>query len=296
MKKKLNIPKASLPRRNQRIEFRYFVVGFFDLLGQREYLSRMEPIPSTKEQKLNFERKANASFGAVYEFRKLFNEYFANYMKVSPPDFVSKLPAEERKRVLQTTEIEMNFQGFSDTLIMYFSAMNRHHRYQWRVIHALLAACATLVPTLLSVSIPVRGGIDLGVGCEFVPGEIYGPVLQSAYYLESHVAKYPRIVFGSTFANLIHSRLSNPDEHDGRGINGELYDKHAYWIGKDIDGIYIVDYLGRSASKMLGSYTEGIIKKAHSFICQEYECFCRERNEKLAKRYKMFKRYFEARH
>ena len=61
-------------------------------------------------------------------------------------------------------------------------------------------ACEALLPVVMAMGewgIPVRGGIDIGVGVDLYPNEVYGPVAASAYKLESEVADYPRIVIGS---------------------------------------------------------------------------------------------------
>lgn len=288
-------PQLPIPESGSTIEYRNFILAFFDILGQREHLKQMGAIPRNEEERRVFEERAGVTLGFVCEFRRLFNEYFAAYMAAQPPEFVKDLPSRKRRRVLECSDIEMNFQGFSDTLIIYFPAMNRHQRYQWRAIHALLAACATLVPTLLSVGVPLRGAIEFGVGCEFVEGEIYGPVLQSAYSLESRVAGYPRIVVGEFFVQLINSNLSDPDRKEKVGVSGELYDKHMHWIGKDFDSVHIVDYLGTSAQQMLEGFTKEIIKKAEVFVRSEFERFCQERNQTLASRYFMLWQYFLSR-
>src|SRR5207247_7066663 len=41
-----------------------------------------------------------------------------------------------------------------------------------------------------------RAELDVGIGMEIFPNEVYGPVLVSAYTLESTVAEYPRLVIG----------------------------------------------------------------------------------------------------
>ena len=44
--------------------------------------------------------------------------------------------------------------------------------------------------------LPWRGGIDVGIGTQIFPHEVYGPVLLSACKLESTVAEWPRLVVG----------------------------------------------------------------------------------------------------
>ena len=145
---------------------------------------------------------------------------------------------------------------------------------------------------MLSVGIPLRAGIEYGIGCEFVPGELYGPVLQKAYYLESKVANYPRIVIGPSFADLLN--IDNKSKNEV-GIDGSIYDKHDSWIGTDSDGHMIVDYLGRSAQQMTGSFLQAIIYDAYDFVYSEYKRFCKQPNSKILGKYKLLKSYFESR-
>lgn len=288
-------PIVAVPDIGGPIEFKNYFIGFFDILGQREHLARMGSIPGTREEEKEFFDRATATLGAIHAFRSIFNEYFDNYLHASVPDFVTALPPKEQQRVLETCDVEMSFQGFSDTLIVYLPAINRHGRYQWRGIHALFAACATLMPSLMKSGIPVRGALDVGVGVEFVQGEIYGPVLQHAYYLESRVAGYPRIVVGDALVKHFAENAATRDMAEQKGISGEDYDKHASWLGIDDDGVKIVDYLGTSARAMLGGYAAELIPDAHTFICAECDRFRQDENGKLSERYERLKRYYETR-
>ena len=172
---------------------------------------------------------------------------------------------------------------------------NSHDRYQWRGIHAILASCATLIPTLLSVGIPIRGGIDLGIGVEFITGEIYGPVLQSAYHLENMVAKYPRIVVGKNLNKFIQSNILTSKAECKEGISGENYDKHVHWIGTHTDGVQIIDYLGKSAQLMTGGFMVNVNKKAYKYVSKEYKRLKQIGDTKHALRYKDLEKYFKSR-
>jgi hypothetical protein len=292
---KAQVPKLSVPAVGEPITFRNYVVGFFDILGQREHLSRMGPIPSNEDERKAFEQRARHTVGAIHAMRTVFNAYFANYIPADPPGFVSKLPTEQRERVLRASEIEAYFQGFSDTLIVFMPVTNRHDAYQWRGLHSLFAACATLVPTLLGEEVALRGAVELGVGVEFVEGEIYGPVLQRTYELESRLAGYPRIVVGDALVGHLERYALHRGEAEVEGISGEAYDRHSKWLGVDADGVSIVDYLGKSAREMLGDYTKDRIKDAYHFICREERRFEQRRDEKLVARYALAKRYYETR-
>lgn len=255
----------------------------------------MAVLPSTPEEEEAFKESACATLGAVFEFRKLFNEYFASYLSAVPAGLFGKLPSDARKHLLRSTRPRVAFQGFSDTLIVYFQAVDNEGRYEWRGIHALLGATATLMPTLLSLGIPLRGGIDLGMGCEFVQGEIYGPVLQSAYQLESKIADYPRIVVGAALADLFDRALRGAHGQRGERLATVTAGQHTHWLSTDLDGVMIVDYLGKSAREMAGKFTNERIVNAREYVSAEHERFSRQRDEKLAGRYRKLACYFDSR-
>ncbi|MBL7076277.1 MAG: hypothetical protein ISS31_02290 [Kiritimatiellae bacterium] len=285
----------AVPEIGVALEMRQFVVAFFDILGQRESLAAMGPVPSKKEDARAFEEQAARTLGAVFEFRRLFNEYMAAYIQTPPPEWVAGLASTDQQRVLECSDAEIGFQGFSDTLIVYLPVMNRHGRCQWRGIHALLAASAMLTPTLLSVGIPIRGGMEMGVGCEFVKGELYGPVLQAAYLLESKIAKYPRIVVGEKLAQFLDSSTLDPDPAKREGMSGEMYDRHMCWVGTDADGKRVVDYLGPSAQAMTGGHMDEVLRGAYAFARAELQRLRSVGDGKLIPRYERLVQYFESR-
>ena len=289
------MPAVPVPQAGKPLIFRNYVVAFFDILGQRENLTQMGSLPTTAGDRERFEKRAEKTVGAIHAMRSVFNAYFANYIPADPPAFVRVLPPQERKRVLQASEIEISFQGFSDTLIVFMPLTNRHDVYQWRGLHSLFAACATLMPALLGEGIALRGAVELDVGVEFVQGEIYGPVLQKAYDLESTVAGYPRIVVGDALRAHVERYIPDKKDAEAKGIGGETYDRHFKWLGLDSDAVPIVDYLGLSARQMLGEYAVDRVKDAYGFVCREVERFEREGNDKLSSRYAMAKIYYESR-
>jgi hypothetical protein len=61
-----------------------------------------------------------------------------------------------------------------------------------------------------------RAGLDVGIGMEIFPNEVYGPVLLSAYQLESAVAEWPRVVLGRGLLDYLDflERLSPTDSLD----------------------------------------------------------------------------------
>jgi len=54
-------------------------------------------------------------------------------------------------------------------------------------ITGLVSTLGILMPAFLAKRRPFRCGVDIGLGSEMNPGELYGPGLQNAYLLESTI-------------------------------------------------------------------------------------------------------------
>jgi len=61
------------------------------------------------------------------------------------------------------------------------------------IYSAFVATCGIGLLSL-SVKVPMRAGLDVGVATKIDDNEIYGPGLERAFYLESQLAEYPRFI------------------------------------------------------------------------------------------------------
>src|SRR5947209_11171441 len=97
-----------------------------------------------------------------------------------------------------------------------------------------------------------RGGIDVGVGAEIEPGEIYGSALSRAVELESQVAQYPRIVIGDELMTYLIETTHLPGSDNTtryiKGMAGKCLDL----ITADVDGRPILHYLGEGHRRQMG--------------------------------------------
>jgi hypothetical protein len=72
------------------------------------------------------------------------------------------------------------------------------------VYDAFVATCG-IGSLSLSIHLPMRAGLDVGVAMQIDDKEIYGPALESAFYLESKFAdKYPRFIVGKELLSYLY--------------------------------------------------------------------------------------------
>ena len=55
----------------------------------------------------------------------------------------------------------------------------------------------------VAVGVPIRGGVEVGLGVEMFEHEYYGRVLVDAYLIESTAADYPRVLVGPRLLNYL---------------------------------------------------------------------------------------------
>lgn len=286
----MKIPKIAVPPNSKDVIYKDYLVAFFDILGQRDRLINMSSHPQSKSEVTKFKEMAQNTLGAIYRFRTLVNEYFKGYLATSSPGYM----VDGQECIPHKDDIDVHFQGFSDTLIIYFPLKNNVNGFQWRAMHALLAASVNLMPMLIAEKIPIRGAIELGMGTEFVPGEIYGAVLQEAYHLESKIAQYPRIVIGKEFASFFDRYLRMAEDNCSTKKERDIIRSNANWFIRDYDNIQILDYLGKSARDLCGDYNDKIIEKGYEFACSSMNQFQKNGSHILSKRYQCLKKYYKS--
>jgi hypothetical protein len=276
----------------------YYAVGFFDLLGQQDYLRAMKNLPTPGDTdafaKLGDDLKN--THGAVKMMRQLFAKFFELYTP-KPPDDPS-LTLEERAVFAKMISHPIQFQGFSDSMLAFMSV---HDADEARlptqgILGIFTSAGVTFLGSMLNGH-PIRGGIDIGIGFEPEAGEIYGPALSRAYALESKIAQYPRVVVGEELVKWL-TELGRQDVTDifsrtSQNTANECLSCLTY----DTDGVAIIDYLGpyfaslAAKAELDASPIHGAYETVKKFAARYKE----EKNSQLAFRYASLRRYFEAR-
>jgi hypothetical protein len=188
--------------------------------------------------------------------------------------------------------------NFSDSLIVFMSLdSTKGAEVPTQGIMGIFAAAALTFLGCLHIGHPIRGGIDVGLGFEPTPGEIYGPALSRAYALESKVAQYPRIVIGEELVRCI-GEIENQCSNDAYSSATHMVASHCMKaIEYDKDGLPFIDYLGPYFKDLISKSANDatFVDMAYDKVIGFGNKYKDERNSQLAFRYTLLRSYFEDR-
>jgi hypothetical protein len=284
----------------------YYLVAFVDVLGQKEAFRDINAMPETEEASQNLLNAHKQTVGFVRRFRDRFRDFFDAYTKEKESEI--KIPQEKKEQFNAMRKSILKYTSFSDCIQAYVPLRSEEYHSQCiNGVFGVLGACGCMLLQSLSENKSFRAGLEVGIGTELESDELYGPAFFNAYTLESKIAKLPRIVIGEELINYL-MHLKNKIQQVPNQKNEDLEvckimgENCLKMIVKDIDGQYILDYLGEQFSdnfkKNLSDdgqreYVE-ICKRAFNFVEQEYERRKQAKDEKLAIRYFMLYNYFQA--
>lgn len=281
--------------KDDNITAQHYLVIFLDVLGQRSILRRIRNLPTTDEEKKDFIEKIRKTYGAVSALREGFNNYFES-VKAHIPN-TNMVPPEIREEYIAAQRCESYTYSFSDSIIIAVPLMSNDDNCTAMngVFSAFLAAAG--VGTLaLATEICLRGGLEVGVALPIEGGEIYGPALERAYFLENNQAEYPRFVVGHElmqYLDWVESR--NSKSNLGR-MSERLAKACREMIIRDTDGRLMLDFLGPTVKEaMAQSIKTEELEKIRNFIAAQHQKFFKLENHKLASRYYRLMRYFNYR-
>lgn len=192
---------------NKEYKYQYYIVAFFDILGQKESLLKLQGAPFNEEEIAPL--LAN-TLGNVLDFRNTFNSYFESYAE-------SKKSINENEtdhpfwRMQQNRQIKINTHSDSITV---WSAVSSNNIYELHnvlnTIFSILCSAGGTINHLFAKHLSVRGGIDVGLAAEYGENynEIYGPAFLSSYILESERAKYPRLLIGDGLITFLRTAIN----------------------------------------------------------------------------------------
>ena len=276
--------------------FQNYLVVFVDLLGQREALRKITGIPTTEPEKQKFIETAKESIGKVIQIRDSFKLYYDSdneYIhdeKLVPPEHRAEFRAALKKA-------PASYYGMSDAMVIAVPLMSTDENCAAinGIRDAFVATCGIGLLSL-SVHIPMRAGLDVGVATQIDDREIYGPALESAYYLESNVAEYPRFVVGKELI----SYLLWVENQKCLTRVGEVAKEAAKFcrqmVIQDSDGNYMLDFLGAKFKESSEDVIEPkLVASAFDFVLEEYRKSLAANNHKMASRYYRLLRYFHSR-
>jgi hypothetical protein len=258
----------------------YHLTVFLDVQGQREKFKELR-LPKSSEEHVAVQEVLKDTAGFVVGLRSAFrNNFEAFEAGISRKKGVSLQP---------------RFVGFSDSFVVSvpLAPVNGDMEPMVRIFSALSSA-ATIMMTAMASKHAVRGGIEVGLGVEIGPEEIYGTALGDAYELESKRAEYPRVLIGKTFWDYLGAA--------GKEFSSRKSDALCAMVKRIIaltaieGGERYLDYLGDVMAR-LAKPGEGqiMVQPGYDFIVSEHERFVAAKNEKLAERYRKLRDYYESR-
>ena len=211
--------------------------------------------------------------------------------------YTSLVPPEHRAEFIAAQKSKAYFYGFSDSIIIAVPLMSDDENSTAikGVYYAFVATCGISL-IALSAKIVLRGGLDVGVATQIEGREIYGPALERAYFLESNLAEYPRLLIGKE----LFTYLNWVENQQCKTRLGEVAKSMAKFcremIVQDTDGRLMLDFMGERAREAAdNSLTADVVKSARDFVASQYKGHFDVENHKLSSRYFRLLRYINSR-
>ena len=299
---------------SQKDRIRYYFVLLLDIMGQKEQLQKWQQLRPDSTITPEMREGLRNSLGRVLNLRKIFFKFFESTEIGSRQGVIRQLialnlpPGSERDRYSALSICNPKLLHFSDMLVAYSpAAAGPADDWNIMALYRTLGSVCNLIPSFLTLRIPIRGGICIGTAVEADDIGFYGPALAEAHHLESKVADYPRIVVSPALRDLIRSQ---PPENNGPAdqyirLGFELCQS---MIADDSDGWTVVDYLGSGSRNLLAGNNilaqaqRQAVAQATTFVADECQRLTlaaavepSETMAKLAVRYLRLQHYFDGR-
>lgn len=275
-----------------------YCVSFIDLLGQRKALEGQGLLPAfeTEAERSELNATLRKSVGAILKLQKQAEEMLQPLLSPRQDSpFRAALPPEHHALWDEMHITRVKTQRWSDGLVSFLCLGDKDVKCRMNGVFGLFSLAGTLCFLGLASRNPIRGAIDVAWGVELHPGELYGAAVARAYELESGVAQYPRIVVGAEAVKLLKVHHANTGEdfysQNDKSLAGLCLDM----LLQDVDGNWIVHYLGEGFQKAISHdhHTE-IYTAAKKFVFEQLMAHNATKNTKLALRYSHLLHYFEA--
>lgn len=276
-------------------DYANYVVGFVDLLGQRQQYVGQGLLPQMMNGSMppEFIEVLHRTIGPISDLQVVCDMHLKEQHNLYQA-IRNHLPIAHQPVFDGLHKSSLKCQRWSDGIVYFQSIAKNIDDVPMSGVYGIIAVLGALCSLGLAKKAPVRGGLEIGWGVELKPGEIYGAAVACAYELESKKAKWPRIVVGGNMVKF----LGLAQEISPRTVFDELNRKLAEvvlsWVEKDIDGEYFLHYLGRNYRKYAGHprHDEEIVPRIRSFIAEQLSKWQAEGNAELAKRYKILSDYY----
>lgn len=274
----------------------YYAVAFIDLLGQSEALGKLKGMPRTDEERKAAEEAMAKTGRLIRQMRDRFTEIVERGSKTPPPN----VPPERYEQFQKFSNPRLFQMGFSDSFVV---AMQLPEDIKEPVdlaqaangIFQMLSGLAGLSLVALSSGIPLRGGVDLSLGMDVFPDEVYGPALLNAYRLESQVANYPRIVLSRSLLGFLIFASNLQSDEPWFQLAESMARACRPLVREDYDGYYVLHPLSPMIREAIKKHDfDNRWGHARAWITDEINRFSAAGDEKHRSRYVQLARYFDA--
>ena len=274
------------------INLGYYFVALIDIVGQRDKLKQLVTLPRNDSEK---QRTAEILFETseyVKELRLQFDTLFKAAEK--PTGLLNGLNTQQRAWVEQRKKTFMWRQGFSDSYITtvpcwYESSRGAHTLDIYR---SLFSICGLYI-WALAMKKPFRGSVEVGLGIEIGPKEVYGPVITRVVELEKN-AGYPRIVVGEGLVNHLNDLEQRcSDNIEGKHTKHTIQDCRSLFI-RDHTDTQILDPMGAGVKSVPNAVPPEMIERAYEFVLSQEEFFSKSSDKHLQDYYRDLRKYCES--
>jgi hypothetical protein len=274
--------------------FGFFVAIYLDVLGQQDEWHEIKSLPESQEEKAQLFKTLKRTVGFLSDFRNWINHALKTLDQSSgvpniPPEYI------EDFKLLQKSDIRM--QVFSDSILVSIPLEEADGATVPIVgIYNALHAVSIVLPMAMMQGHSIRGGINVGLGMRMPEtGEVYGPVLNSVYHLESKIADYPRVVVGLEVLQYFDYILKKEAKSKRMQYIQALCAACVSMIAKDSDGKMILDYLKKSfALQNADAEDNKILSLIATHIRKEQEKWTTRCDSKLIGRYERLRCYYNS--
>lgn len=264
------------------IQISNYCACFIDLLGQKSALEGegLLPIFADSNEEGSFNKKIHKSVGVIDRLQKDASFFMGDVPEISIRDDLS---SSDQVSYDEMKTSKMKQQRWSDGLVFYTTMQGPA---PMNAIWDILGSAGSLCLLGLAEENPLRGGVEISWGAELHDNELYGAIVANSYKLESEVAKYPRIVVGKYMIEYLTLASSYKGSDYVEIYNRDLAVLCLDMISTDIDGNFILNYVGVSfVEYCLKDNAEYFYEKAYNFSVKQRDKFSSEKNFKLARRY-----------
>jgi hypothetical protein len=252
----------------------------------------------------DFIRAAKQTFGVVEGIRESFRGFYKTYSD-SKREIRHELRPEQERIFQQLRRCDkLIFHGFSDTfftLVPLGSESDLETAVALNGVAAGLKACSVTMLHALAAGHALRGGIEVGLGAPLRDGDVYGPAISEAHYLESRIAHSPRIVIGNELIEYLSDHAVEEGQAPADVYINAMANHCLEFVADDGEG-KILDYMGEGVRGMIGDDNQladdmrsVLIPKVGEFLMNSKSGFENEANEKLSERYSRAIAYYLSR-